>query len=85
MQKVTSTEFQQNVGTYTDLAMREPIIVTSHNRERFVLMDIDIFKRLRSMDTREAFFPHELDDDIKNQFEKGYQGKKTPHLDHLLD
>lgn len=37
------------------------------------------------VDTRKAFFPHELDEKTKAAFREGYQGRKTPELDHLLD
>ena len=41
----------------------------------------DFKKRLKSEnpDTRQVFYPHELDDELKAELEKGYQGK--PNLD----
>lgn len=50
MAKVTSTEFQQSVGTYSDAAMREPLIITSHNRDRLVLMGVDEYQRLKALE-----------------------------------
>ena len=46
MVKITSTEFQRNVGTYTDIAMREPVVVTSHQRDRFVVLSAEEYERL---------------------------------------
>ncbi|MGP3699463.1 type II toxin-antitoxin system Phd/YefM family antitoxin [Rhodobacter sp. NSM] len=44
--RVTSTEFQQNVGTYSDAAQREPVIITSHNRDRLVLLSAEEYRSL---------------------------------------
>lgn len=44
--RVTSTDFQQNVGTYSDAAQREPVIITNHNRDRLVLMSAQDYQRL---------------------------------------
>ncbi|MET0118106.1 MAG: hypothetical protein ABW090_11840 [Sedimenticola sp.] len=38
-----------------------------------------------SKDTRKAFNVNELPDDLKKELEKGYQGRETPELDHLLE
>jgi len=50
MLRVTSTEFQQNVGTYSDTAIREPVIITSHNRDRLVLMGMEDYNRLKKLE-----------------------------------
>ena len=45
MVTVTATEYQQNIGKYQDIAMREPVIITKQGREAFVLLSMDDFKR----------------------------------------
>ena len=30
MPRVTATEFKSNLGAFSDAAMREPVIITSH-------------------------------------------------------
>ena len=50
MRRVTSTEFQQSVGACSDDAMREPVVITSHNRDRLVLLDINEYNRLKSLE-----------------------------------
>ncbi len=82
---ITATEFQRNVGEYADTAMREPVFITSHSRERLVLVAAEDYRRLEKLDTRQAFYPHELDEETIAELEKGYQGEPTPELDHLLD
>ena len=42
--KVTSTEFQQNVGRYQDAALQAPVIITKHNRPHTVLMSAAMFE-----------------------------------------
>jgi prevent-host-death family protein len=36
--KITSTEFQQNVGRYQDAALQSPVVITKHDRPHTVLM-----------------------------------------------
>ena len=46
MTRVTATEFKNNVGVFSDAAMREPVIITSHQRDRLVLISADEYRRL---------------------------------------
>lgn len=51
---VTSTEFQQNVGKYNDLAMREPVVITKQNREALVRLSVEDYKLLKQPETSEG-------------------------------
>jgi prevent-host-death family protein len=42
--KISSTEFQQNVGRYQDVAMREPVTITKNGRDHTVLVSADFFE-----------------------------------------
>ena len=44
--KVTSTEFQQNVGRYQDAALTEPVIITKNGRDKNVLISAAAFEIL---------------------------------------
>jgi prevent-host-death family protein len=44
--KITSTEFQQNIGRYQDAAMRAPVIITKNGRDHTVLVAADFFATL---------------------------------------
>ncbi|KIT14721.1 type II toxin-antitoxin system Phd/YefM family antitoxin [Jannaschia aquimarina] len=46
MTRVTATDFKNNVGAFSDAAMRKPVIITSHQRDRLVLMSADEYRRL---------------------------------------
>ena len=46
MARVTATEFKNNIGVFSDTAMREPVIITSHNRDRLVLLSAEEYNRI---------------------------------------
>jgi prevent-host-death family protein len=46
MTKVSATEFQNRVGRYIDAAQREPVTVTSHGRDRVVLLSPELYLQL---------------------------------------
>jgi len=46
MKRVTATEFKNNIGAFSDAAMSEPVIITSHQRDRLVLLSADEYRRL---------------------------------------
>lgn len=56
MTRVSATEFRNNIGTFSDAAMNEPVIITSHERDRLVLISADEYRRLTGTgeDPREA-------------------------------
>lgn len=50
MRRVSSTEFQRKVGLYQDLALREPLIVTRHGRDKIVVLSAEVYDRLKRRD-----------------------------------
>jgi prevent-host-death family protein len=80
--KITSTEFQQNVGRYQDAALQSPVIITKHDRPHTVLMSAAMFEVI--MKGRVARRVEDLDDDTL----KAIAGASVPEthagLDHLL-
>lgn len=81
---VTSTEFQNRAGQYLDESGKTPIFITRYDRPIRVLIDIEEYERLKRYDTRQALYPHELDEELKTELEKGYQGNKTQEPDKLI-
>jgi prevent-host-death family protein len=59
--KITSTEFQQNVGRYQDAAMKEPVTITKNGRDHTVLVSADFFNAV--LKGRLARRVEELDDE----------------------
>lgn len=50
MIKVAASEFQRNIGRYQDLALTQPVVVTSNGRERTVLISTEEYNRLKRRD-----------------------------------
>ena len=48
--KVSSADFQRNIGRYQDLALRQPVAVTRNGRERTVLISTEEYARLKRRD-----------------------------------
>ena len=71
MRQFTTADLNKQVGTVTDAALREPVMITHHRRPRFVLMSFDDFTRLsapRPEETRQSFtldtMPQDVEDGI---------------------
>lgn len=48
--RVTSTEFQKEVGRYADIALTRPVTVTRNGRDRTVLISAEEYQRLKRRD-----------------------------------
>jgi PHD/YefM family antitoxin component YafN of YafNO toxin-antitoxin module len=59
---VTSGDFLRQYGRITEQALREPVSITSHGRERLVLLSADEYRRLKKND-RVALRPWELSEE----------------------
>jgi len=60
--KVSSADFQRNIGRYQDLALQEPVTITRNGRPRTVMISTEEYLRLRRRD-REAIRPEEVTED----------------------
>ncbi len=56
---VSSGDFLRAYGRISEAALREPVSITSHGRERLVLLSADEYRRLKQND-RAALYPWEL-------------------------
>jgi prevent-host-death family protein len=52
MVRVTSAEFQKNIGRYQDLALTQPVTVTRNGRDRTVILSSEEYARLKRRDRR---------------------------------
>lgn len=77
--KVTSTEFQQNVGRYQDAALQAPVVITKHDRPHTVLMSAALFEVV--MKGRVARNVEDLDDDTL----RAIAGASVPATHAALD
>jgi hypothetical protein len=68
MKKVTSTEFQQNVGRYQDAAQLAPVAITKNGHTHSVLISAAFFEMV--MKGRVARPVEDLDDDTLKAISK---------------
>ena len=80
--KVSSTEFQQNIGRYQDAALQAPVIVTKHNRAHTVLMSAALFEVLTK--GRVARRVEDLDDDTLKAIAAAAVPAEYADLDSLV-
>jgi len=48
MRRFTTVELDENIADIKEAAAREPVIITEHTQDRFVMMSIEDFERLRT-------------------------------------
>jgi prevent-host-death family protein len=80
--KVSSTEFQQNVGRYQDVAIREPVTITKNGRDHTVLVSADFFEAL--VKGRVARRVEDLDEATIKAIEAAEVPDKYAYLDDEL-
>lgn len=80
--KVSSTDFQQNVGRYQDAAQSAPVAITKNGRTHTVLVSAAFFEMV--MKGRVARLVEELDDDTLKAIAGSEVGPEHAALDELL-
>ena len=50
MVRITSTDFQKEIGRFQDVALAEPVVVTRNGRDRTVLISAQEYQRLKRRD-----------------------------------
>lgn len=85
IKSISASDFQNRAGYFLDQAAKAPIYITRYNRPVRVLVDVEEYERLKRYDTRESLYPYELSQEMKEELDKGYQGRTTPELDHLME
>ncbi len=80
--KITSTEFQQNVGRYQDAAQRAPVAITKNGRTHTVLMSAAFFEIVTK--GRIARAVADLDDETLAAIARSEVPPEHAHLDDLV-
>ena len=80
--KVTSTEFQQNVGRYQDAALQAPVAITKNGRPHTVMISSAFFELL--LKGRIARRVEELDDDTLRAIANSRVPNEYVHLDDII-
>ncbi len=81
--KVTSTEFQQNVGRYQDAAQQTPVAITKNGRTHSVLMSAFQYELITK--GRVARKVEDLDDETIKAIASAEVPAEYAHLDKELD
>jgi prevent-host-death family protein len=84
MIKVSSAEFQRNIGRYQDLAMTQPVVVTRNGRERTVTVSIEEYRRLKRRD-REVLGLEDFTEEDIAAIEASEPPESAKAFDHELD
>jgi hypothetical protein len=79
--KVSSTEFQNNVGLYQKTALTEPVIITSYGRSQTVLISAAVFEVLSRGRVAERM--DDLDDDELKELAAAQVPPGYEHLDKI--
>jgi hypothetical protein len=76
MLKVPSSEFSKNFGKYREAALREPVAVTSHERDEYARLKKQMPK---------ALAVEELSEETIQALVKTKMSSRHKHLNELLD
>jgi prevent-host-death family protein len=80
--KISSTEFQQNIGRYQDVALREPVTITKNGRDHTVLVSAHLFEA--ALKGRIARKIEDLDDETIAAIAGAEVPVEFAHLDEKL-
>lgn len=64
MVRVSSAEFQRNIGRYQDMALVQPVAVTRNGRDRTVMISVEEYHRLKRRDRQVLALQDFTDADI---------------------
>ena len=80
---ISSADFLKSYGRIAEAAMREPVSITSHGRERLVLLSAEEYHRLKQND-RAALYPWEMDDAALSALAEAVPPAEAAEHDHEL-
>lgn len=84
MQRFSSFDLQRNVARVQEAALKEPVAVSYHGRDRLVIMPIDEFERLKRRD-KVVISMEEMPEEFIAAMREPYFDAEQAALDHLLD
>ena len=69
MRRFSTVDLDKNLGDVKATAAREPVIITEHRKDRFVMMAIEDFERLRREgDPQQSYGVGETPPDLATRF-----------------
>lgn len=82
---VTSTEFRKQFGHFSDVAQREPLIITERRRETLAVLSYNEYSRLKALDAQQAYHPSDLPMEFLPALENAEPPKWTEMYDNEVD
>ncbi|MBF0333773.1 MAG: type II toxin-antitoxin system Phd/YefM family antitoxin [Alphaproteobacteria bacterium] len=84
MRSFSSFDLQRNVAKVQEAALREPVAVSYHGRDRLVIMPIDEFERLKRRD-KMVISMREIPEDFIAAMREPHVDAEQAALDPLMD
>ncbi|HWK48079.1 MAG TPA: type II toxin-antitoxin system Phd/YefM family antitoxin [Stellaceae bacterium] len=84
MRRFSALDLQRSIAPVQEAAIKEPVAITHHGRDRLVLMSIDEFSRLKRRD-RQVIAMENLPEEFIRALREPYDDREQAALDHLLD
>ncbi|MBC7953557.1 MAG: type II toxin-antitoxin system Phd/YefM family antitoxin [Rhodospirillaceae bacterium] len=84
MQRFTSQDLQRNTGRVQEAALKNPVAISHHGRDRLVVLAADEYDRLKRRD-RLVLAIEELPDAFIAALQQPVHDPEMAGLDHLLD
>ncbi len=84
MRQFSGVELQRNTALVQEAALKEPVAITHHGRQRLVLLDLAEYERLKRRD-KQVIAIEELPEEFLEALQKPYFDQEQAALDHLLD
>lgn len=78
---ISSGEFLKAYGRIVETALVEPVSITTHGRERLVLLSATEYRRLKALD-KVALYPWELSDSDLRALELSEPPASAAKFDH---
>jgi PHD/YefM family antitoxin component YafN of YafNO toxin-antitoxin module len=82
MVTVISVEFGKQFGSVREKALKGPVVVTYHGCESLVVLSIEEFNRLKSLDTRQHYYAEDLPDDLAEALRQVKPGPESQRFAH---
>ena len=84
MNRFSAHELQRNPGPIREAAIKSPVAITYHGRDRLIIMSVDQYQRLKRRD-RQVFRIEDLPRDYIEILREPYSAPEQDALNHLLD
>lgn len=83
MASVTISELQRNIGDIQELVLKEPVTITRNGREKYILLSIEEYQRLKRRD-RQVLSIEELSEEDVRDIAAANVPEKYAYLNELL-